>query len=247
MRNQTKPVNMKNWAFLILATVLVGSCRFSGKRIRGNGDITTETRSVSSFSGVASYGFFDVFVAVGSPASVKIEAESNLLPYIETFVEDGTLKVRTRKSVWFRSHKTIKVYVTAPAFKKIYAIGSGDVVGQTPISDSAGLDLKVQGNGKIRLEVDAPEIDAELTGNGGIQLKGRSKYFDCSLHGNGNLKAFDLMAEETKVKILGNGDAEVFASVKLDVSVAGNGNVRYKGNAVPSTHITGNGNITQVK
>ena len=67
------------------------------------------------------------------------------------------------------------------------------------------------------------------------------------LQGNGNLKAFDLMAEETKVKIFGNGDADVYASLKLDVSVGGNGNVRYKGNAQPSTHITGNGNITQVK
>jgi hypothetical protein len=239
---------MRKWTLLIfLATVLVAGCRFSGKRIKGNGDVTTETRSISSFSGVASYGFFDVYVTVGSPASVKIEAESNLQPYIETYVEDGTLKLRTKKSVWFRSHKTIKVYVTAPAYKKIYSIGSGDVVGQTPISDSSELDLKVQGNGKLRLDVDAPEITAELTGNGGIQLKGHSKYFDCTLTGNGNLKAFDLMAEETKVKILGNGDAEVYASVKLDVSVGGNGNVRYKGNAVPSTHITGNGNIKQVK
>lgn len=239
---------MRKWTLLIfLMTALVAGCRFSGKRIKGNGDVTTETRSISNFSGVASYGFFDVFVTVGSPASVKIEAESNLLPYIETFVEEGTLKLRTKKSVWFRTHKTIKVYVTAPAFNKIYSIGSGDVVGQTPITDSSELDLKVQGNGKLKLDVDAPEINAELTGNGGIQLKGHSKYFDCTLAGNGNLKAFDLMAEETKVKILGNGDAEVYASLKLDVSVGGNGNVRYKGNAVPSTHITGNGNIKQVK
>jgi len=88
---------------------------------------------------------------------------------------------------------------------------------------------------------------AELTGNGGIQLKGQSRYFDCKLLGNGNLKAFDLMAEETKVHIMGNGDAEVYASIKLDVSLTGNGTVRYKGNAQPSTHITGNGSITQVK
>ncbi|WP_207515501.1 head GIN domain-containing protein [Longitalea luteola] len=239
---------MKNWTFLIfLATILVAGCRFTGKRIKGNGDVTTETRNISSFTGVASYGFFDVYVAVGSPASVKIEGESNLLPYIETFVDDGTLKVRTKKNVWFRTRKNIKVYVTAPAFKKIYAIGSGDVVGQTPVADSAELDLKVQGNGSIKLDVDAPEITAVLTGNGGINLKGQTKYFECKLQGNGNLKAFDLMAEETKVEILGNADAEVFASVKLDVSVGGNGNVRYKGNAVPSTHITGNGNIKQVK
>ncbi len=67
------------------------------------------------------------------------------------------------------------------------------------------------------------------------------------LQGNGTLNAFDLMTEETTVSILGNGNAEVHASVALDVTIGGNGNVRYKGNAQPSTHITGNGNIKQVQ
>jgi len=217
-----------------------------GKRIKGNNQVTTENRSISAFEGVSSSGSYDVYVAVGNPASVKIEAESNLLPYIETFVDDNVLKVRTKGDVWLRPSRPLKIYVTAPRFKTISATGSGDIIGETRIGDTSKLNLSVHGNGNIKLDVDAPTVEAELTGNGGIQLKGQSKYFNCHLTGNGNLKAFDLMAEETKMKILGNGDAEVFASVKLDVSVGGNGNVHYKGNAQPSTHITGNGSVSRV-
>jgi hypothetical protein len=239
---------MKKWATLILLTAIIGtSCRFAGKRIKGNEQVTTEDRQVSGFTGVSSHGSFDVYVKVGSPASVKIEAESNLLPYIETFIDNNVLQIDTKDEVWLRPRRSIKVYVTAPRFNKIHSNGSGDIIGQSQISDSSRLDLRVTGNGHINLDVDAPEVVAELTGNGGIQLKGQSKNFDCNLTGNGNLKAYDLMAEDTKVKILGNGDAEVYASVKLDVTVGGNGNVHYKGNAQPSTHITGNGSITQVK
>jgi hypothetical protein len=155
------------------------------------------------------------------------------------------LKVKTRDDVWLRPRRSLKVFVTAPHFKKIYSSGTGDVIGQTPITDSSRLDVHVRGNGTVKLDVDAPEITAVLTGNGGIELKGQSKKFDCKLQGNGNLKAFGLMAEETTVNIFGNGDAEVYASVKLNVSVGGNGNVKYKGNAQPSTHITGNGNISR--
>ena len=234
-------------ALIILSTLLVVSCRFTGKRIKGNGQVTTENRDPGVFDGVSSNGTFDVYVAIGSPASVKIEAESNILPYIETFVDNNILKIRTKDNVWLRTRRSVKIFVTAPRLQKIYATGTGDIIGQTPITDSSKLDLSVQGNGKINLEVDAPELKAELKGNGGIQLKGQSRFFDCKLHGNGNLKAFDLMAEETKVQILGNGDAEVYASVKLDVTVAGNGDVRYKGNAQPSSHITGNGSVNQVK
>lgn len=238
---------MKKWVILLVsATVLLANCRFAGKRIKGNEHVTTETRPVSGFTGVSSFGSFDVYVAVGSPAAVKIEGEGNLLPYIETYVENNTLKIQTKEEIWLRPRRTIKVFVTAPAFKEIHSSGSGNIIGQTPITDPSKLDFKVTGSGNVTLDVDAPEIAAELTGNGGIKLKGQSKVFDCRLLGNGNLKAFDLKAEETKVNILGNGDAEVYASVKLDVSVGGNGNVRYKGNAQPSTHITGNGSINRV-
>ncbi|HEX6426455.1 MAG TPA: head GIN domain-containing protein [Niastella sp.] len=239
---------MKKLATLILlSTVLAAGCGFNGKRIKGNGEVTTENRNPGVFEGVSSNGTFDVYVAIGSPASVKIEGESNILPYIETFVDNNILKVQTKDGVWLRTKRSLKIFVTAPRLQKISATGTGDIIGETPIMDSSSLDLRVQGNGKIKLEVDAPEVAAELMGNGGIQLKGQSRYFDCKLHGNGNLKAFDLMAEETKVQILGNGDAEVYASVKLDVSVGGNGDVRYKGNAQPSSHITGNGSVNQVK
>jgi hypothetical protein len=237
---------MKNWAAcIVLATVLFTNCRYTGKWKKGNGEVTTESRQASDFTGVSSNGSFDVYVTAGSPASVKIEAESNLLPYIETYVEDNVLKVRTKDDVWLRPRRAIKIFVTAPHFKKIYSRGSGDIIGQTPITDSSGLDLHVTGNGTVKMEVDAPEVTAVLTGNGGMELKGRSKKFNCKLQGNGNLKAFNLLAEETTVNIFGNGDAEVYASVKLNVSVGGNGNVKYKGNAQPATHITGNGNISR--
>lgn len=237
---------MKNWAaFLVLTALLFTHCRFAGNWKKGNGQVTTESRQAGDFTGVSSYGSFDVYVSTGSPASVRIEGESNLLPYIETYVEDNVLKVQTKNDVWLRPRRSIKVFVTAPHFKKIYSSGTGDVIGQTPITDSSKLDVHVRGNGTLKLEVDAPEITAVLTGNGGMELKGQSKYFNCKLQGNGNLKAFDLKAEETTVSILGNGDASVYASVKLDVSVGGNGNVKYKGNAQTSTHITGNGNISR--
>jgi hypothetical protein len=239
---------MKKWAaFIVLSSLLLTNCRFAGKQIKGNEQVTTENRNTSGFDGISSHGSFNVYVSIGNSASVKIEAESNILPYIETYVDQGLLQVRTKNGVWLRPHRPVKIIVTAPRFKKIASSGSGDIVGETAITDSSKLDLSVRGNGNIKLDVDAPEVVAVMTGNGGIHLKGQSKYFDCKLTGNGNVKAFDLMTEEAKVHILGNGDADVFASQKLEVSISGNGNIRYKGNAQPSTHITGNGTITQVK
>ena len=42
-------------------------------------------------------------------------------------------------------------------------------------------------------------------------------------------------------------DAEVFASVKLDVKASGASDVKYKGNAAVSQHVSGAGNVKKVQ
>jgi Protein of unknown function (DUF2807). len=64
--------------------------------------------------------------------------------------------------------------------------------------------------------------------------------------GSGDVHAYDLLSEDTKVRVTGSGDADVFASVSLDVSVAGSGDVRYKGNAKVSSNISGSGGVKKV-
>ena len=120
---------------LLPATLLVASCRFiAGKRIRGNGDLKTEERTQSGFSGVESHGSFDVYVSSGDQNTVKIEAEENLLPYIETYVDGDVLKITTKDGYWLSPKRSMKVYVTAPSYSRVWSYGSGDITGQTKVT-----------------------------------------------------------------------------------------------------------------
>jgi hypothetical protein len=218
------------------------------EKVKGNGQVTSENRNAGgNFTGVHTLGNFNVFVTIGNTASVKIEGESNILPYIETYVDNGSLVVKSKDNVSLNTIQPVKVYITAPQIRKIDSEGIGDIVGETPITDPSKIELQLKGNGNVTLDVDAPEVEAVIGGIGSIQLKGQTKNFDCKILGQGSLSAFDLQTEETNLTILGNGGADVNASVKLDVTIAGNGNVRYKGNVKPNKTITGNGNITQVQ
>ncbi|NII27164.1 DUF2807 domain-containing protein [Pseudoflavitalea sp. X16] len=231
---------------LCTATILFSSCDFvTGERVKGNGNVKTEERSETGFTGVVSGINFETYVGIG-PYAVKIEAEENIIPYIETFVDNGVLKIHTKDGFWLKPRRTVKVYVTAPRLNKINSEGNGNVFSTTKITDSARIDLNVGGNAKMKVEVDAPEIDADLGGNGGIEIKGQTRDFKCKITGNGEIEAFDLQTESASMEVMGNGNANVTASVKLDVRITGNGNVRYKGNAQTSTHITGNGNVRKV-
>src|SRR5215813_6738258 len=121
----------KLFVLLFAGVVFFSSCRFvTGQRVRGNGHVTTESRSPGSFKSVASHGSFDVFVSSGQQA-VKIEAEENLLPYIETYVEGYTLHVETKDNYWLNPGRKVKIFVSSPDYESIRSYGSGDIIGES--------------------------------------------------------------------------------------------------------------------
>ena len=237
----------KLFVFLIGALVFFSSCRFvTGQRIRGNGNVRTETRSPGNFKSVASHGSFDVFISSGEQA-VKIEAEDNLLPYIETYVEGYTLHVETKDNYWLRPGRKVKIFVSSPDYESIRSYGSGDIIGESKITNSSKLELGVNGSANIKMDINAPEINTETNGSGDIFLKGETKSFEGEIHGSGNIKALDLRSNDATIKIYGSGDADVFVNGKLDVHVAGSGDVNYKGNAQISSSIAGSGRVKKVE
>jgi hypothetical protein len=240
---------MRNIAMLaiLMAAIISASCNFIGQeRVRGNGNSKTEDRSVQSFTSVSCFGGYDVYLSQGSTYSVRIEADENLLPYIETTVENGELNIGTKDGFWLSSKGDLKVYVSAPAYNSVSTVGSGNIISQSKLNNTSPIELEVSGSGDIRVELNAPEIVAGLSGSGNMQLTGETRTFKGSVTGSGSIKAGDLKAENVTVDIAGSGSADVFASVKLNVDVAGSGDVRYRGGAQVSSDIAGSGTVKKV-
>jgi hypothetical protein len=236
----------KLFGFLFITFVVFSSCRFvTGQKIRGNGNVKTEARSPGNFKSVASHGSFDVFVSSGDQA-VKIEAEENLLPYIETYVEGYTLHVETKEDYWLSPSRKVKIFVSSPNYESIRSHGSGDIIGESKITNSSKLELGLNGSGNIKMDITAPEINTETNGSGDIFLRGETKSFGGEIRGSGNIKALDLRSGEATIKIYGSGNADLAVDGKLDVRVAGSGDVHYKGNAQVSSSIAGSGSVKKV-
>lgn len=160
-----------------------------------------------------------------------IEADENLIAYIETIIEGDRLIIKSKEGYNLDPTGDMRVYITAPLYKSIEVSGACDIIGQTRINNSEKMKLHVSGAGEIKMEVDAPALEAEISGSGSVNLKGETRNFDLELSGAANAHCFDLLSENTKVVISGAGDAEVYASVSLDAHVSGAGEVKYKGDA----------------
>lgn len=213
----------------------------------GNGIISSEQRNISGFDGVSVHGGMDV-VLISGPHGVRVEADENLLQYIETEVDGDMLEIGPRKGYNLRPEKAMKVYVSAPYFNDIEVSGSGSVVSQSKIKAENRLVTDISGSGEMKLDVDAPEVEMDITGSGNVMLSGATRKLRADITGSGELMAFNLMSEETEVEISGSGDAEVYASKVLGVSISGAGNVDYKGNP-PSLNqnVAGSGTVRKVQ
>lgn len=232
---------------LLLAAIGLQSCDFvGGKRVRGNGNVQTENRMASNFTGVSSFGSFDVYITQGSAYSIKVEAEDNLLPYIETEAEGGVLKIKTRNGYSIRTRKDIKVYISAPAYSMLSNFGSGNIISQGKLNSTSAMDVELTGSGDIRLDVNTPAISADITGSGVITLNGETKDFKGGIMGSGDIKAGDLKAENADVEIMGSGSVEIYASVKVSADIRGSGDVRYRGPANVSSDVSGSGTVKKV-
>jgi hypothetical protein len=236
-------MKMKFSFMLLLAAVTLFSC-FRGRRITGSGNVVTEKRGTGSFTGIHTEGVMPVEIKNGSPAEVIVEADDNLVKYINTEVEDGILRIKMKKYTNL-VNCTFKVYVTAPVINSLSSSGAGNITAIGVLKDDKSIAVSSSGVGSITAELDAPQIEARVSGVGNITLTGRTKNYTAKVSGAGNIKSFDLLSENADTDISGVGHIEVHASVKLKANVSGAGNVKYRGAAAVESNVSGVGKVTK--
>jgi hypothetical protein len=234
---------MKNFSIFAAGLIFLSSCNV----ITGNGNIRTENRNTGNFQAVKTSGSIDIEITNGSAYSVSVEDDDNVLPYIVTEMSNGTLNIHYQDATSINNDHA-KVYITAPSLDKLSSSGSADIIIKDPLKNAQGIEMNVSGSGSIKGEVDAPSVSVDITGSGNVDLKGRTKDFECTVTGSGDVNCGGLQSENTTVKIMGSGNAHVFASVHLSASSFGSGDIYYGGNpSNPEIHTTGSGSVQPEK
>ncbi len=233
--------------FLALSIVALSSCRyFGGERISGDGRVVTQQKTAGNFNSVDVSGGIKVHVRQDATSSVKVEADQNLMEYIDVYNDGNTLVIKEKDGFNLNPSKDIVVYVSAPVFKEIEVSGACDIIGENTISGNEDLNMRVSGSGDIIMEVALPKVSAKISGSGSINLKGQATDFTAHVSGSGDVKCFDLVTDNTKLDLSGSSDAEVTANKQLNIEASGSSSISYKGNASVSQSISGSGSVKKV-
>lgn len=237
---------------LLTATLLIfiatsTHAQLGSKKVKGNGKITTETRTTGDYSGIKCKGSFDYVLVSGKEGKIILEGESNLLEYIITEVKGGTLIVKTKKRVNLKPNwkKTIKITIPFMDIDNVSLSGSGDLWTEDTII-STNFDATMAGSGDVTIDIEANSIKCRVAGSGDLTLKGTTHDLVAKLAGSGDIHAFKLEANNTTASVAGSGDVAVVSNKSLHARVTGSGDIVYRGN--PSTKDTkkiGSGSISK--
>lgn len=174
--------------------------------VKGSGNAKTEKRNVSGFDEIEASGAVSLEIVAQKDFSVEVEADDNLLSFIETEVSGDTLKIYSEDRI---SPKTkINIKVSMPKIEDLEVSGASSANVANVNADS--LELKASGASKIKIDGTAKELNADASGASTIDAE--------------NLKT-----EDAEIEASGASKAIVSATNDLEVDASGASKITYIG------------------
>lgn len=212
--------------FLSLPLFFLSACIFMGPAIRGDGEVTEETRKITDFEKIEVSRGLEVFLIPDSQEYVLVEADQNLHDVILTEVKDGKLEVYTRKFI--RTAQSRKVYVHYVHLHGIKSASGAMVQSQGPLH-SKRLEISASSGSRQILEVSAGQFEGGCSSGAQIELEGKAGKATLKASSGGQLRGHDFMASECHAK--SSSGAHIWTGVKdkLLAEASSGGHIYYSG------------------
>jgi Putative auto-transporter adhesin, head GIN domain len=220
---------------LLLLLVILGSCEKENRFdcVKRTGQLITETRSLSGFSGIYLKDNVDVFITEDSVFSVRVEAGEHIVPLIVTEVKNNTLYIENNNRCnWARAYnKALNVYITMPKIDRITSNGSGKITGLNTISSEV-LTVETQKTGDVELWVSCKTLFSQADAWGDILLHGSVVSFSCDVKSNAFVNAQDMVANYAWIHHYGTGNCSIKMDGTIDCQLDNMGDIYCYGNPI---------------
>ncbi|MET0462538.1 MAG: head GIN domain-containing protein [Chitinophagaceae bacterium] len=227
-------------AFVMFMTILT-SC----EKIKGEGPVVMQERTMQSFHSVSAGVSGRIRYTVSPACKVELHAQQNILDILETFVSSDELIIKFKNGVNVRSYDDIDIHISGPSPESVSLSGDASLEMPGTISGDR-LQLRVSGSGNIEVgQVSLTnKLEATVTGSGNINVaQGTVKQVNLRISGSGNIRSTGVSAQEADAEISGSGNIRVKATDKLNARISGSGSVYYTGAPLLTTNISGSGSV----
>ena len=202
----------------------------------------SEPRKVRNFDSVSLTGIGRLIIIQTDKESLTIQAEDNLLPYIETQVKGRTLTIGIRDFVSITPREKITYFLSVKDLSVLQISGLGDIHLSGLHTDKLSVEFSGGGNAVIE-DLLTKNISIKLSGAGDFSLSGQVDAQALEISGAGNYDAGDLLSKTATVEISGAGNAIIWVTDMLTIELSGMGNLQYYGNPSIKQEISGLGKV----
>lgn len=266
------PPFSQTWPSRLLATLIVllllSGCAFTTHF--GSGNVVSETRDVRDFDQVDVCCGMQLILTQGNDIQLRLEADDNLLPEIETFVRNGQLTVRFRTN-WgifrLRWSQPVTVYLQMPTIHGVTISGGGSLTTETVEADRIAFEFSGGSRGTLKnvqaqtvelvnsggsqatietLDVDTFTVD--LSGGSRVTLNGGTATDQqITASGGSHYEAAALAGVTATLDVSGGSEAKVWVTEALNVQASGGSQIEYTGNPTLDQQLSGGSQLRAVK
>ena len=179
------------------------------------------TKEVGDFSEIKVFDLIEINLIQSEENKVVIKGDHS--EDVRIINDDGTLKLRMNLNTRFRGEDThIEVY-----FKNLEVIDAneGSRITVNTVLNQPQVELRAQEGGRIVVGLDVDQAKIKSVSGGIIEASGLAKYQEINLNSGGIFEGKNLKTQRTKIGILAAGEADIYASEKVDVKITAGGDV----------------------
>jgi hypothetical protein len=211
-----------------LIALFFSSCNPSfnfGIGIKGSGNITTETRTVSgNFKNIEVSEGIKVIVAQSNTKSITVEADDNLQQHIITKVENGVLIIESDKS--YNATETPIVNVKMIAINGLSA-NSGSKITSSNVLITENIKVKSNSGSQIEIDIEADAISLESTSGSSIEARGKALKLTTTSTSGSQINAENLMTNEVVSETSSRSSTDVYPILKLEAKASSGSAINY--------------------
>jgi hypothetical protein len=173
---------------------------------------------------------------------IVIGGEENILPFIESYVEDGLLVVRYERGRSYRPQHPVRVHATMLEVKEITASGGSFVLTENIQSDSLAIVLSGGGVGEF-MSVETDLLSVNFSGGSHGILSGSAAEQSVNVSGGGRYQASQLESNSAQVSLSGGAGGTVWVKGSLDAILSGGSILEYYGEPPVAEQLSGGSRI----
>lgn len=254
-------------AIFIIGSLLLGACSIGiGRRVRGSGNVVEETRAVSGVTGVNLATIGTLTIQAGDTESLRVEAEDNLMEYLETQVFGGTLRIGTQGNIRLDATRPVNYYLTVTGLETIEISSAGDI--QAPdlkaerfsitITSSGNLQMgnleaealsvKISSSGNATMGVlNANTLEVDIGSSGNLDIEGGEvRTQNITISSSGNYTAPDVASEQAVARLTSSGSATIWVQDNLEANLNSSGDLRYRGDPTVKANTNSSGAVIRI-